>query len=52
MLFENEKVVVYNNGKKETGVALSIIRNTVFIKLDMDGVVLPFELNKVKRASN
>jgi hypothetical protein len=52
MLSKNAKVVVYNDGKKETGLVLNILKNTAFIKLDLDGVVLPFGLNEVKRVSN
>lgn len=48
MIFENTKVIVCNMGEREKGSVLNQINNIVFIRLELDGVVLPFELNEVE----
>lgn len=49
MLSEGMKVVVSDNKRKQTGIIVKIINNTVFIKLDMESITLPFDLNQIKR---
>jgi hypothetical protein len=48
MLSTNTKVKVYSDGVKETGLVLDIQEDTAFIKLDTDGVILPFDLGDLE----
>lgn len=48
MLYENAKVIVNIKSEKEKGIVLNIQNETAFIKLDVDGTVLPFGINELE----